>query len=125
MRYEVLSLVDRFTVINTVEADALFMGAQYPAGNFREAPVAEPARQLTSIEFRARFTSEELSAIEWAAVDKSDESSEMRKGSALLRSFHRQLDDTGYVPMTGVEAYMAELVAKEAVTQLRSTEILQ
>lgn len=122
MRYEIF---DNEVVTNTVEADIDFMLAHYPGGNFREAPIAETTRQQSTKMFRSRFTSEERAAIEWAAVDKSDESVESRKGSAFLRSFHRQLDDVETISDKEIDSYVAELVRKAAITQVRAAEILK
>jgi hypothetical protein len=57
MRYEILG--DDGAVINTVVADAGFMAAVYPGGNFRQAAqLPQPAKRagLTQSEWYGRFT---------------------------------------------------------------------
>jgi hypothetical protein len=52
MIYEIL---DGETVVNTIVADAEFMAANYPAGNYREVPEPEPVPVLTWIVTRNAF----------------------------------------------------------------------
>lgn len=49
-------------------------------------PTVQPARRVSVLAFRRRFTSTERAAIEWAAVDRPDQSNAQRQQAAALRS---------------------------------------
>lgn len=125
MRYEIL---EGTKVINTVEADAIFMGTYFPEGNFREAPVELPLSKLISaVEFKARFTAAEKAAIEWASVDKSDQSTDLRMGSAAIRSFMKSLEEGLPVNLedSATIYVIGQMVVHLAFTENRSKELLQ
>lgn len=54
-------------------------------GVFEPVEVVEP-RVLSPLSFRRRFTKPERIGIEWAAVDRADQSTEQRQFAAALRS---------------------------------------
>lgn len=69
MRYEIL---DGQTVINTIVADAEFMAANYPQGNYREVvapelPLVAQDRHLAPASFKRRLTQPERIGIRQAA----------------------------------------------------------
>lgn len=78
-------------VINTIYADPDFAEQQYP-GAWRLAeqqPEPEkPAlpRWVSVLAFRKRFTRDERAEIEWAAVDRADQSEAQRRLAAEVRA---------------------------------------
>lgn len=51
-----------------------------------QIPTVPPARRVSVLAFRRRYTSAERAAIEWAAVDRPDQSNAQRQQAAALRS---------------------------------------
>lgn len=88
MRIEILDA--HGAVVNTILADEAFAEQHHP-GAWR---VAEEQLDLTSatprrvsvLAFRRRFTMAERAAIEWAAVDRSDQPEAQRQQAAALRA---------------------------------------
>lgn len=85
MIYEIL---DGETVINTIVADAEFMAANYPAGNYREvpeppAPPPEPEkRHITVGAFFDRFGAEK-----WSVLASTDPMVQAMVRDASARKF--------------------------------------
>ncbi len=62
-------------------------GAQFvPPAAVEPEPVPQQPRRLSVLAFRKRFTLGERAAIEWAAVDRADQSDAQRQQAAMLRA---------------------------------------
>ena len=69
-----------------VRAGWAHVGGQWTAPDAPEPPAQSHGTIITPLAFRRRFTKEERAAIEWAAVDRSDQTNEQRMQAAALRS---------------------------------------
>lgn len=90
MIYEILN---GEAIINTIVADAEFMAANYPAGNYREVaepdlPAAAEARHLAPASFKRRLTQPERIGIREAA-----------KVSAEVYDFMDLLDTSKFIDL--------------------------
>ena len=90
MRYEILD--EQGAVENIIEADADFMAAQYPEGNYREAAVQiEPVvpvilRHITQLAFLNRLTDAEAIALDLASIGATVEAASMRRYLAKVQA---------------------------------------
>ena len=102
-----------------------------PSGQMTEVQIGElePAplpRRLAPLAFRRRFTATERAAIEWAAVDKPEQSEQERMGSAALRSSLKDQDQASYIDLDDLDT----ITGTHAIEQLglidagRADEIL-
>lgn len=68
--------------------DATLIGALHNAqtGAFSAPPASDLVRTVSVLAFRRRFTKAERAAIEWAAVDRSDQPVAIRQQAAALRA---------------------------------------
>ena len=90
------------------------------------ADLGAPLRRVSTLAFRRRFTKAERIAIEWAAVDRADQSLAQRQQAAALRATLADqnaakfidLDDDGTV--TGVQ----DLEAMGLIEPGRAAQIL-
>lgn len=84
----IFEILDDETVINTIVADAEFMAANYPAGNYREvpeppAPPPEPEKRHISVgSFFDRF-----GAAKWAVLASTDPLVQAMVRDASVRTF--------------------------------------
>ncbi|NMM75555.1 hypothetical protein B2J88_11960 [Rhodococcus sp. SRB_17] len=69
-----------------VRAGWAHVGGQWTAPDAPEPPSQNHGTIITPLAFRRRFTKEERAAIEWAAVDRADQTNEQRMQAAALRS---------------------------------------
>lgn len=92
-------------------------------GDVEAAPVL---LRLAPLAFRRRFTPTERAAIEWAAVDKPEQSAQERMGSAALRSSLKDQDQASYIDLDDLDT----IAGTHAIEQLgliaagRADEIL-
>ncbi len=85
---------DRIEPLDTAQEQALGVGigwgwdgAQFiPPAAAEPAPQPQLPRRLSVLAFRKRFTLSERAAIEWAAVDRADQSDAQRQQAAMLRA---------------------------------------
>lgn len=128
MIYELLA-EDGVTVINTIVADAQFVETHHP-GSWRLAAVQPPPellpRRMAPLAFRRRFTKAERSGIEWAAVDRADQTMEQRQQAAALRSDLKDQAQAQYIDLDDPDT-VAGVQALEAIGLIapgRAAEIL-
>ena len=101
-------------------------GLRYVDGAFAPLPAALAPRRLAPLAFRRRFTAAERAAIEWAAVDKPEQSAQERMGSAALRSSLKDQDQATYIDLDDLDT----ITGTHAIEQLgligagRADEIL-
>ena len=80
--------VESTEMIELPEFDQSVLGKRHNAAiGTWEAPPPPPAlRRVSTLAFRRRFTKAERIAIEWAAVDRADQSLAQRQQAAALRA---------------------------------------
>ena len=98
---------DGITVKNTISASLEFMLEQYPEGNYAEeipsqappetAPQTPVWLVLSKLGFRSRFTKEEQTNIEMAALDDPTASLQTRRNAARLRTDLADQRDARYI----------------------------
>lgn len=84
--------------------DDSLVGMRYlPASRtFEPVPPAEPApvaRRISSWAFRRRFTAAERAGIEWAAVDRADDTPPQRRQAAALRSRLKDQESAAFIDL--------------------------
>lgn len=85
---------DHIEPLDTAQEQALGVGIGWgwDGAQFVQPAAAEPEpvpqlpRRLSVLAFRKRFTLSERAAIEWAAVDRADQSDAQRQQAAMLRA---------------------------------------
>lgn len=103
MKIEILNV--HGDVVNTIIADQQFAEQHYP-GAWRLAAQQpgdelqpEPPRYLSVLAFRKRYTLAERAAIEWAAVDRSDQPELQRQQAAALRATLADIAVASYIDL--------------------------
>ena len=104
----------------------------YPTGavtrELVSAPPAEapPHRIFTPLGFRRLFTIDERAAIEWAAVDRADQTLRQRQGAAALRASLKDQESAEYIDLGDLDtvAGINKLALFGLLTPERAAEIL-
>lgn len=91
------------------------------------ADVCTKIGQLTRRAFRARFTTEELVAIDLASADDLSAAAEARQLAASLRVMQRQVSDSTFIDVNDPSLVLGltQLVAAGFLTEARKTAILK
>jgi hypothetical protein len=89
-------------------------------------PVPQPARKITPLAFRRRFTKAERAGIEWAAVDKLDRPEAERQMAAALRADLKDQEQAKFIDLDDAELIegVAGLEAYGLIATGRAAEIL-
>lgn len=112
--------------------DGGLIGMRYDpdAGAFVPAPAVAVLRRISSWAFRRRFTAAERAGIEWAAVDRADDTAAQRRQAAALRSRLKDQESAAFIDLDdpdviegahGIEA--AGLIAAGRAQQILTTPI--
>lgn len=82
------ALPDSTDLVEIDHLNSALLGSVYEnaSGTFTAPEPAPEPRRVAVLAFRRRFTSAERAAIEWAAVDRSDQPVAIRQQAAALRS---------------------------------------
>lgn len=73
-------------MVPLAEYSPALLGQAYSGGVFTPVRPAPLPRHVTQLAFRRRFTRDERTAIEWAAVDRAEQPEEQRRQAAQLRA---------------------------------------
>lgn len=79
------------------------------------APPAPPQqRRVSVLAFRRRFTKAERAAIEWAAVDRAEDTLQQRMQAAALRADLKDQESAQYIDLDDADTVQGVLALEEA-----------
>lgn len=108
--------------------DAGLIGMRYDAeaGTFVPGPEVAVLRRITPLAFRRRFTAAERAAIEWAAVDRADDTALQRQRAAALRSRLKDQEMAAFIDLDDADviAGAQEIEAAGLIAFARAQQIL-
>lgn len=129
--YAVTQTADGGGAVNLVllpSFDTTVLGKRWTGTHWQDVPQPEVMlpKHITKRAFRARFTKPERVAIEWASVDRSDDSLQERQMAAALRSDLKDQEQADYIDLgdPDVAQGLQQLAAFGLLEPHRPAEIL-
>lgn len=108
--------------------DTSVLGKRWTGTHWQDVPQPEVMlpKHITKRAFRARFTKSERVAIEWASVDRADDSLQERQMAAALRSDLKDQEQADYIDLDDpdVAQGLQQLATFGLVEPHRPAEIL-